>query len=51
MAQVYHLQRAHPNAGEFRIWSLLTPPDLSVRTVGCIMALDKLVYDHIPHVP
>ena len=51
MAQVYHLQKAHPNAGESRIWSLLAAPDISVRTVGRIMALDKLVYDDIPHVP
>ena len=51
MVQVYHLQKAHPDAGEFRIWSLLAPPDISVRTVGRIMALNKLVYDDIPHVP
>jgi hypothetical protein len=40
MVQVYHLQKAHPDAGEFRIWSLLARPDLSVRTVGRIMALN-----------
>jgi len=51
MVQVYHLQKAHPDAGEFRIWSLLAQPDISVRTVGRIMALHKLVYDDIPHVP
>jgi hypothetical protein len=51
MVQVYHLQKAHPDAGEFRIWSLLAPPDISVRTVGRIMAVNKLVYDDIPHVP
>jgi transposase InsO family protein len=51
MVQVYHLQKAHPDAGEFRIWSLLSQPDISVRTVGRIMALNKLVYDDIPHVP
>jgi len=50
MGQVYHLQKAHPDAGEFRIWSLLAQPDISVRTVGRIMALNKLVYDDIPHV-
>jgi hypothetical protein len=50
MVQVYHLQKAHPDAGEFRIWSLLAPPDISARTVGRIMALNKLVYDDIPHV-
>jgi len=48
--QVYHLQKAHPDAGEFRLWSLLAQPDISVRTVGRIMALNKLVYDDIPHV-
>ena len=46
----YHLQKAHPDAGEFRIWSLLAQPDISVRTVGRILALNKLVYDDIPHV-
>jgi transposase InsO family protein len=51
IVQVYHLQKAHPDAGEFRIWSLLAQPDLSVRTVGRIMALNRLVYDDIPHVP
>src|SRR5207302_8537860 len=51
MVQVYHLQKAHPDAGEFRIWSLLAQPDISARTVGRIMALHKLVYDDIPHVP
>ena len=51
MVHVYHLQKAHPDAGEFRIWSLLAQPDISVRTVGRIMALNKLVYDDIPHVP
>jgi transposase InsO family protein len=51
MVQVYHLQKAHPDAGEFRIWSLLAQPDISVRTVGRVMALNRLVYDDIPHVP
>jgi hypothetical protein len=51
MVQVYHLQKAHPDAGEFRSWSLLAPPDISVRTVGRIMALNRLVDDDIPHVP
>lgn len=51
MVQVYHLQKVHPDAGEFRIWSLLAQPDISVRTVGRIMALNRLVYDDIPHVP
>jgi transposase InsO family protein len=51
MVQVYHLQKAHPDAGEFRIWSLLAQPEVAVRTVGRIMALNRLVYDDIPHVP
>jgi transposase InsO family protein len=51
MVQVYHLQKIHPDAGAFRIWSLLARADLSVRTVGRVMALNRLVYDDIPHVP
>ena len=51
MIAVYHLQKAHPDAGEFRIWSLLAQPELGVRTVGRIMAVNKLVYDDIPHLP
>jgi transposase InsO family protein len=51
MVQIYHLQKAHPDAGEFRIWSLLARSDVSVRTTGRVMALNKLLYDDIPHVP
>jgi hypothetical protein len=51
MVQVYHLQKGHPDAGEFRLWSLLGQSDVSVRTIGRVMALNKLVYDDIPHVP
>jgi transposase len=51
MVQIYHLQKAHPDAGEFRVWSLLARGDISVRTVGRIMALNRLVYEDIPHVP
>jgi hypothetical protein len=43
MVQVYHLQKAQPDAGRFRIWSLLAQSDISERTVGRIMALNKLV--------
>ena len=50
MVAVYHLQKRHPDAGEFRIWSLLARPEISVRTVGRIMALNKRVYEDIPHV-
>ena len=51
MVQIYHLQKAHPDAGRVRIWSLLRRPDLSERTIGRVMALNRLVYDDIPHVP
>jgi Homeodomain-like domain len=50
MVEVYHLQKRHPDAGRFRIWSLLARDEISVRTVGRIMALNKQVYDDIPHV-
>jgi Helix-turn-helix domain/Integrase core domain len=50
MIAVYHLQKRHPDAGRFRIWSLLDRDDISVRTVGRVMALNKQVYDDIPHV-
>lgn len=50
MIEVYHLQKRHPDAGRFRIWSLLDRDDISVRTVGRVMALNKQVYDDIPHV-
>ena len=50
MIDVYHLQKRHPDAGKFRIWSLLAHPEISVRTVARIMALNKQVYDDIPHV-
>jgi transposase len=49
MLEVYHLQKRHPDAGGFRIWSLLGRTDLSVRTVERIMALNRQVYDDIPH--
>jgi transposase/transposase InsO family protein len=49
MVDVYHLQKAHPDAGAFRIWSLLAREDISVRTVGRVMALNRQVYDDIPH--
>jgi transposase InsO family protein len=51
MVQVYHLQRAHPDAGEFRSWNLLARSDVSVRTIGRVMALNKRLYEDIPHVP
>lgn len=51
MIDIYHLQKRHPDAGRFRIWSLLARTDISERTVGRVMALNKQVYDDIPHVP
>jgi hypothetical protein len=50
IVQVYHLLKAHPDAGRFRIWSLLARPDISECTIGRTMALNKLVYDDIAHV-
>lgn len=50
MIAIYHLQKRHPDAGRFRIWSLLANPTISERTVGRVMALNKQVYDDIPHV-
>jgi putative transposase len=51
MLEVYHLQKRHPDAGEFRIWSLLGNTAIAVRTVGRILALNRQVYDDIPHHP
>ena len=48
MLDVYHLQKRHPDAGEFRIWSLLGNTAISVRTVGRIMALNRQLYEDIP---
>ena len=50
MIAVDHLQKRHPEAGRFRMWSLLARLDMSERTVGRVMALNKQVYDDIPHV-
>ena len=49
MLEMYHLQKRHPDAGGFRIWSLRGQTDLSVRTVERIMAVNRQVYDDIPH--
>ena len=49
MIAVYHLPKRHPDAGRFRIWSLLDREDSSVRPVGRVMALNKRVYQAIPH--
>lgn len=48
MLEIYHLQKRHPDAGGFRIWSLRGNTDLSVRTVERIMALNRQVYPDIP---
>ena len=50
MLEVYHLQKRHPDAGRFRIWSVLGNSAISERTVGRVMALNKRVYSDIPHV-
>jgi len=49
MLAVYHLQKRHPDAGGFRIWSLLARTEVSVRTLERIMALSRQLYDDIPH--
>ena len=49
MLAIYPLQKRHPDAGGFRIWSLLGNTELSVRTVERIMAVNRQVYDDIPH--
>jgi transposase InsO family protein len=48
MVEIYHLQKRHPDAGGFRIWSLRGKTDLSVRTVERIMAINRQVYQDIP---
>jgi len=48
LVEIYHLQKRHPEAGGFRIWSLRGKNDLSVRTVERIMALNRRVYTDIP---
>jgi transposase InsO family protein len=50
MIDGYHLQKRHPDAGRFRMWSLLARPDISERPVGRVMALNKQVYDDSPQV-
>jgi transposase len=50
MVEIYHLQKRHPDAGGFRIWSLWGKPDLTVRTIERIMAINRQVYSDIPHV-
>jgi transposase InsO family protein len=49
MTEVYQLQKRHPDAGGFRIWSLRGKTDISVRTVERVMALNRQLYDDIPH--
>jgi hypothetical protein len=50
MVAIYHLQKRHPDAGRFRIWSVLGNPAISERTVGRVMVLNKRLYPDIPHV-
>ena len=49
MVEIYHLQKRHPDAGGFRIWSLRGKTDLSVRTVERIMALNRGLSRHPRH--
>jgi Winged helix-turn helix/Integrase core domain len=49
MLRGYHLQKRHPDAGGFRIWSLLATPEISVRTVERIMALNRELYADSPY--
>jgi len=49
MVEGSHLQKRPPDAGEVRLWSLRARPDLSVRTLGRMMALNRRVYDDLPH--
>ena len=48
MVAIYPLQKRHPDAGGFRIWSRRGKTELSVRTVERIMALNRQVYKDIP---
>jgi len=48
MVEISHLQKRHPDAGGFRIWSLRGKHDLSVRTIERIMAINRRVYKDIP---
>jgi len=50
MIAIDHLQKRHPDAGRFLMWSLLAAPTIAERTVGRVRALNKRVYDDIPHV-
>ena len=48
MLRVYHVQKRHPVAGGFRLWSLLATSAIAVRTVARIMALNRHLYDASP---
>ena len=50
MLEVYHLQKRHPDAGRFRIWSLLGKPEMHERTVGPHHGHQSTIYPDIPHV-
>lgn len=43
MLEVSHVQKRHPDAGRFRMWSVLANPEISERTVGRVMALNQRV--------
>src|SRR5207247_11203396 len=48
MVEISPLQKRHPDAGGFRLWSLRGKRDLSVRTVERIRALNRQVDQDIP---
>ena len=50
MVAIYPLQKRPPDAGRFRMWSVLGNPAIAERTVGRVMALNKRLYPDIPHV-
>jgi hypothetical protein len=49
LMEVYQLPKRHPDAGGFRLWRLRGKSDIAVRTVERIMALNRHIYDDIPH--
>ena len=49
MGEISPLQKRHPDAGGFRLWSLRGQTDLSVRTVERMMAINRRVSTDIPH--
>jgi transposase len=48
MVAMYHVQKAPPDAGEFRLWSLRANDTMAVRAVGRVMALTRQGSAEIP---